>query len=197
MAAPHDDSLIRYLREGLRPSIRAQLDARGQDLDSWDEVVEKAVNVEAKASLQLPSKTREMDFKCPRVEQPVKTNDFSEPKEKNKSTHTLSANWGSDQMSDEMSVWSPGKKDSGPYWGSYQSSRQGSRRQGSTKDLTHIMCFTCDQKGHYATQCPKPSEKFNIVDEPSGNDLSCDNSSCNDSSSESDTSNLAVQDQDL
>ena len=92
VAAPNDDSLIRYFREGLRPSIRAQLDTRGRELDSWDEVIEKAVDVEAKTSLQLYSRTREMDSKCSQNEQPVKTNDFSEPKEKNKSTHTLSAN---------------------------------------------------------------------------------------------------------
>ena len=115
VAAPNDDSLIRYFREGLRPSIRAQLDARGRDLDSWDEVVEKIVDAEAKASLQLYSRTREMDSKCPQGERPVKTDDFSEPKEKTKYSHTLPANWGDDQMSDEMSDRSPGKKDSGPH----------------------------------------------------------------------------------
>ena len=80
----------------MRPSIRAQLDARGRELDSWDEVVEKAVDAEAKASLQLYSKIREMDFKCPQGKQLVKTDDFSEPKEKTKFSHTLSANWGGD-----------------------------------------------------------------------------------------------------
>ena len=123
VAAPNDDSLIRYFREGLRPSIRAQLDARGRDLDSWDEVVEKAVDAEAKASLQLYSRTREMDSKCPRGERPVKTDDLSEPKEKNKSTHTLSANWGGDHISDEMSDRLPGKKDSGPHQSSYRGFR--------------------------------------------------------------------------
>ena len=92
-------------------------------------------------------------------------------------------------MSDEMSDRSPGKKDSGSYCGFYQGSRQSSHQ--STKDLSHITCFNCDQKGHYATKCPKPSEGFNIFDEPSGN-----NPSCNDSSLESDASNSIVQDQD-
>ena len=65
IAAPNDDSLIQYFKKGLRPSIRAQLDAQGRDLDSWDEVVEKIVDAEAKASLQLYSRTREINFKCP------------------------------------------------------------------------------------------------------------------------------------
>ena len=62
VAAPNEDTMIRYFREGLRPSIRAQLDVRDRELDSWDEVVDKTVDAKAKASLQAPSGTREMDF---------------------------------------------------------------------------------------------------------------------------------------
>ena len=53
--------MIRCFREGLQPSIRALLDVRHRDLDSWDEVVDKTIDAEAKASLQAPSETREMD----------------------------------------------------------------------------------------------------------------------------------------
>ena len=62
VAAPNKDTMIRYFQKDLRPSIRAQLDVRDWDLDSWDEVVDKTVNAEAKASLQAPSGTREIDF---------------------------------------------------------------------------------------------------------------------------------------
>ncbi len=50
----------------LCPSIRVQLDNRGRDLDVWDKVIEKTVNVEAKANLQPPSGTREIDTRCPK-----------------------------------------------------------------------------------------------------------------------------------
>ena len=50
---PSKKTLICYFRAGLRLSIQAQLDHRGQDLDAWDEVVEKAGDVEVKANLQL------------------------------------------------------------------------------------------------------------------------------------------------
>ena len=63
-AAPNEEIMIRCFREGLRPSIRAQLDVRGRDLDSWEEAVEKAVNTEAKASLQSPASTRDIDSRC-------------------------------------------------------------------------------------------------------------------------------------
>ena len=53
--------MIRYFWEGLRPSIQAQLDVKDQDLDFWDEVVDKTIDVKAKASLQAPSETKKMD----------------------------------------------------------------------------------------------------------------------------------------
>ena len=61
VAAPYEDIMIRYFRKGLRPSIRAQLDVRDRNLDSWDEVVDKTVNAKAKARLQALSETRKMD----------------------------------------------------------------------------------------------------------------------------------------
>ena len=51
-ATPKEEILIRCFLEDLKPSIRVHLDARGRDLDSWEEAVEKAVNVEAKTLLQ-------------------------------------------------------------------------------------------------------------------------------------------------
>ncbi len=62
--APNETNLIRYFREELRPSIRAQLDHRGQDLDGWEEVVEKAGDAETKANLQPHFYVRDIDARC-------------------------------------------------------------------------------------------------------------------------------------
>ena len=107
----------------MRSFIWAQLDTQSQELDSWDKVVEITVNAEAKASLQLYSKIREMDSKCLQGKQLIKTNDFSKPKEKNKSTYILFTNWGGNQILHKMLDWSPGKKDSGPHRSSCQDFR--------------------------------------------------------------------------
>ncbi len=64
--APNETTLICYFRKGLRPSIRAQLDHRGRDLDGWEEVVEKAGDVEAKANLQPLFYVRDIDVRCPK-----------------------------------------------------------------------------------------------------------------------------------
>ncbi len=69
--APNKETLIRYFWKGLRLSIRAQLDNQGQDLDTWNKVVEKAIDIEAKANFQLPSRTREIGSRCPRNYRPL------------------------------------------------------------------------------------------------------------------------------
>ncbi len=51
IGAPNKTTLIRYFREWLRPSIQAQLDHWKRDLDAWEEVIEKAGDIEAKANL--------------------------------------------------------------------------------------------------------------------------------------------------
>ena len=66
VATLNEEIMIRYFREGLRAFIRVQLDVQGRELDSWEEAVEKTVNVEAKVLLQSASSTREIDQRCPR-----------------------------------------------------------------------------------------------------------------------------------
>ena len=44
--------MIWYFREGLCPSVRVEIEQRGRELDSFEELVEKAVNAKAKAALR-------------------------------------------------------------------------------------------------------------------------------------------------
>ena len=69
--APEESDLIRFFCKGLRPSIKAQIEQRGREHDSWEELVEKAIDAEAKASLQPPSILCEMDQRCPRGNRPT------------------------------------------------------------------------------------------------------------------------------
>ena len=165
--------MIRYFREGLRPSIRAQLDVRDRELDSWDEVVDKTVDAEAKASLQAPSGTREMDSQCPRGQRPTKKEDKdSRDYKKNKSSQNLSTNTSSSGT--QSSLAQPKKEQNS------RSRQGGPRRQGQgqntpatgvnatavrkdkdkdKKDLSNIECYTYKQKGHYANKCPEKEPK--------------------------------------
>ena len=82
--------MIRYFREGLRLSIRAQLDVRGRELDFWEEAVKKVVNAEAKVLLQSFSNTRNIDSKCSQKNKPAKKEEKDSGK--TKSTETASVN---------------------------------------------------------------------------------------------------------
>ena len=175
VAAPNKDTMIRYFREGLRPSIRAQLDVRDRDLDSWDKVVDKTVDVKAKASLQAPSGTRKIDSQCPQGQRPTKKEDKdSRDYEKNKSFQNPPTNALSNGT--QSSPTQPKKEQNS------RSCRGGSRRQGQgqntpatgvnataikkdkdkdkdKKNLSNIECYTCKQKGHYANKCPEKEPK--------------------------------------
>ena len=48
---PEESYLINFFRKGLKPLIRAQIEKRGRELDNWTEIVEKAIDTEAQASL--------------------------------------------------------------------------------------------------------------------------------------------------
>ena len=69
--APEESDLIRLFQENLRPSIKAQMEQTGRELGSWKEMIEKAVDAEAKTGLQPASYIREMDHRCQRGNLPV------------------------------------------------------------------------------------------------------------------------------
>ncbi len=101
IAAPNKETLIHYFREELCLSIRAQLDNQGWDLDMWNKVVEKTVNVEVKADRQLPFETRKIDFRYLRGYRPLVKKDKDKtnrehwdeaPKDKTKSHNSFFAN---------------------------------------------------------------------------------------------------------
>ena len=53
--------MIKYFEEGLKPSIKAEIDQDASHLDDYEELVAKVVRVEAKAGLQPSFYIRETD----------------------------------------------------------------------------------------------------------------------------------------
>lgn len=56
---------------GLKPSIKVEMEQMGREVDTWEEIIERAAEAEAKASLQLTSYIREMDHGCLRGNRPA------------------------------------------------------------------------------------------------------------------------------
>ncbi len=147
------------------------MDNRGRDLDAWEEVVEKAVNAEAKASLQPPSGTREIDSRCPKGFRPSVKKDKDEANREHRDR---------DKDKDKAKPHNPSSANSQPQTqASKKDKRHGNHRGGhpatevnateiakkdkdkdKAKDLSHIKCYTYKQKGHYANKCPEKSKNL-------------------------------------
>ena len=50
--APEEGTMIWYFWEGPCPSVRVEMEQRGRELDSFEELVKKAVDAKAKAALR-------------------------------------------------------------------------------------------------------------------------------------------------
>lgn len=57
-------TMIQYFQEDLKPSIEAKMDQRGRELDSFKELVERAVEAQTKGALQPVSYTHKTDQHC-------------------------------------------------------------------------------------------------------------------------------------
>ena len=69
--APKEGTMIRYFRDGLIPSIWAEMEQCRRELNSFKELVEKAIDAKARAALRPRSYARETDQHCPRGSWPA------------------------------------------------------------------------------------------------------------------------------
>ncbi len=128
-------------------------------------MLEKAVDIEARTNLQSLSGTREINFRCLKGYRLLVKKDKDDtnwehrdkaPKDKVKSHNFSSANQPQTQAS---------KKDR------YQKNWRGGhpatkvntikvvkKEIDKTMDLSHIKCYICKQKGHYANKSLKKSK---------------------------------------
>ena len=69
--------MVRYFKEGLKPSIKAEIDQNATHLDDYEELVAKAVRVEAKAGLRPSFYMPETDIQVLRRIQPAHTTAYN------------------------------------------------------------------------------------------------------------------------
>ena len=178
--APKEGTMIWYFREGLRPSVRVKMEQCGRELDSFEELVEKAVHAEAKAAFRPCSYACETNQHCLRGSQlsAVKTNTqgqpMKDPRVEELKSRPQKSKTPAPQRSDSSETFKQArkvkKKKDKQHWGRkpQESSTPatgvnntfvaGSQTQ---KDVSQVICFNCNKKGHYSNKYPKPLKPKN------------------------------------
>ena len=179
VAAPTEVTMVRYFEEGLKPSIKAEMDQDNSQLIDYEELVAKAVRAEAKAGLRPSSYVRETDLSCLRGNRPAHTTahkvqtqgagkdhrgDDSKTSKGSAPTPATSTQ-DSEPSKDKKKKYWPGKKDSkepknstSPASGVNAAEVGGKGKRRKKMDVSQITCFNCNKKGHYSSSCPEPSK---------------------------------------
>ena len=178
--------MIRYFRERLRPSVRVEMEQRGGELNSFEELVKKAVDAKAKAALQLRFYACKTDqhylwgsrpsvAKASIQGQLIKDSRFEKPKSKPQKSKTP-APQRSDNAEISEKARKEKKKNDRKHWQFRRSDNESLRATIATggnttndsaegpwtqKDVSQIICYNCNEKGHYATKCPKSPKSKN------------------------------------
>ena len=67
---PDKLTIICYFWKGLKPSIKVEIEQQDRESMDFEEMVQRAVNAEAKAGLRSSTMVRESDARCPRGHRP-------------------------------------------------------------------------------------------------------------------------------
>ena len=164
------------------------MEQRGRKLDSFKELIKKAVNAKAKAALRPRSYARKTDQHCLQSSwpstakasiqsQPMKGPRFKKPKSKPQKLKAPALQRFNNAETSEKAQ-NEKKKNDWKHWQSRRSDNESSRATAATrgnttnnsakgsrtqKDVSQIMYYNCNKKRHYATKCPKPPKSKKLV----------------------------------
>ncbi len=165
------------------------MEQRGRELDSFEELVKKAKDAEAKAALRPRAYAQDTDQYYLRSNRPepekAKTGPWKDPKVKESKPRTQEAKPAASQPSTaetykarkekkkdrqncgrERGRERKGQEGSTPATGvnTLDTSNGGGRNRNSNrppKDQSQVTCWNCDQKGYYASKCLQPQQPKN------------------------------------
>ena len=166
--------MICYFREGLKPSIKVKMEQQDWESVNFEEMVQRAVNVETKAGLKSTTMVQDSDIHCPQGHSPsnnttskmqiqgTAVKDSSRPEEpKTKDPKSVSP---------RNNPAEPAKKEDKQKRFKYRQectkepketpatidNTVNAAKKMKKRDTSKITCFNCNKKGHYASNCTKP-----------------------------------------
>ena len=160
--------MICYFREDLKPSIKVEMEQQDRESIDFEEMVQRAVNAEAKAGLRSSTMVRKLDVRCPRGHRPshntsskVQTQgskDSSrseEPKPKDPKPAPLRDNAAEpakkeDRKERKKKLWNQRREHTGEQTPAIGVNTEAPKKKLKTK------CFNYNKKGHYTNECTEP-----------------------------------------
>ncbi len=125
--------------------------------------MEKAGDAEAKANLQPPFYVRDINARCPKGHRPSAKNDkedtYREPQSEASKDKDKAKSHSSSTSANQPQTQAPKKDKRGRHRGhgdhpaTEVNATEVAKKDKAPKDLSYIKCYTCHQKGHYATKC--------------------------------------------
>ena len=171
---PDELTMICYFREGLKPSIKVEMEQQDRESMDFEEMVQRAVNAEAKAGLRSSSMVRDSDIRCSRGHRPSNstaakvqtqgTKDSHPEEQKVKETRPAPSRAKASEPSEQARKEKKKKRhqerrDKNQTPNSTANAtevQQKKKKKNQDRDISKVTCFNCNKKGHYASICTKP-----------------------------------------
>ena len=172
---PNKLTMICYFREGLKPSIKVEMEQQDRESMDFKEMVQRAVNAESKAGLRSSAMVRDSDICYPQGHrlsnstaskvqtQGITAKDSQQEKPEVKEVKpTLSRAAEASKPSEQACKEKKGKihperwdkKEQTPASTANATEvQQKKKKKNRDRDVSEVTCYNCNKKGHYPNTC--------------------------------------------